>query len=136
MAPGPVPKPKAERRTRHVPRAGDWIDLEPLEAPILEGANPRWVAAAKRLWMAIRTDPISAQYSDADIQALKETFNEWGELAHAEQRRRLETFGVTPKGRQDLRWRTPQYQRAIKDHERKEAAVRQLRVVADEEDKP
>ena len=57
MAPGPAPKPKEQRRNRNPKLRGEWVDLEPLEAPVLEPANPRWCAAGRRIWEAFRADP-------------------------------------------------------------------------------
>lgn len=129
--PSPVPKPPEQRRNRNPKREGEWIDLPMrLEAPILEPANPRWPIEARRMWEAIRSDPISSQYTDADVQMLKETMRMWRRLPAPEQRLRLTQLGVTPKGRRDLRWRTE-----LEAEQQREAVakVRKLRVIGKEE---
>lgn len=129
---GPAPKPKSQRRNTTKPARGEWVDLEPLEQPILEPANPRWCAAGRRLWEAVRADPISTQLSSVDIQLLKETMRDWNQLEPAEQRLRMTAFGATPAGRRNLRWRNPAETEIVRKAEAK-TAVKRLRVVEEEQ---
>jgi hypothetical protein len=41
MTPGPPPKDARARRRRNVPAAGEWVDLYPLDEPVLP-ALPEW----------------------------------------------------------------------------------------------
>jgi len=133
MAPGPAPKPKEQRRNRNPKLRGEWVDLEPLEAPVLEPANPRWCAAGRRIWEAFRADPVSAQLSSIDVQVLKETMRDWNRLEPSEQRLRLTQLGATPAGRRSLRWRSPVETETVRRAEA-QAQVKRLRVVAPEQE--
>lgn len=103
-----APKPPEQRRRRNVPERGEWVDLEPIVEPVLEEADPSWSLRVQRLWNAWRIDPVSTQWGVADREAVWNLANEFDELAHSEQRLRMDSFGLTPKGKRDLRWRTPQ----------------------------
>ena len=104
---GPAPKPKDQRRRRNQPARGEWVDLEPLVEPVLPEADESWSGRVKRLWAAWRADPVSSQYGAADVAALWELACEFESLKPNEQRLRMDGFGLTPKGKRDLRWRTP-----------------------------
>src|SRR5262249_22097253 len=123
---GPAPKPKAERRNRSQPARGEWVDLEPLETPVLPLYNPRRFTATRRLWNGWRSDPVTSQYGPADIEAIVELGIHWAEMTFADQDRRMDKLGLTPKGKRDLRWRTPNEVKTIKAAE---AKVRELRIV-------
>lgn len=104
---GPAPKPPGQRRNRTPPARGEWVDLEPLVEPVLPEADEGWSGRVKRLWSAWRADPVSSQYGPADVAALWEFADEFDKLKPNEQRLRMDGFGLTPKGKRDLRWRTP-----------------------------
>ena len=112
--PGPAPKPPEQRRNRHAPERGEWIDIW---APRLEqAAHPAlstlskdsWKASTRRLWDAWRFDPASTYWAEADLAYALETLSiyeteeklPWAELA-----RRWDKLGLTPKGKRDLRYR-------------------------------
>lgn len=108
----PVPKPKEERRNRVPPQRGEWVDLEPLEAPILpELPDGEWDDDVRRIWAAWRADPVTAEYAPADIDYALESISlrqQQGLVkSAAEFRRRSDALGLTPKGKRDLRWRIP-----------------------------
>jgi hypothetical protein len=113
MSPGPTPKDRSARRRRNVPNGGEWIDLLPLEKPVLEElGDDEWSTRARESWEAWREDPATSQWSPADISFAADTLRlvELNErdpscsLA-AEIRLRLDGLGLTPKGRRNLRWR-------------------------------
>ena len=131
MPPGPAPKGIGNRRRYGQPTQGEWVDLEPLDEPILEPAHPRWPIESRRLWEAIRSDPVSSQYTEADVQMLKETMRVWRRLLPHEQRLRMEMFGITPKGRRALRFRTQLEARQQQEAVAKNAEIRRLRVTAE-----
>jgi hypothetical protein len=115
---GPAPKPSEQRRRRNKPERGEWVELPSLEKPILpelpkrgrgEGRwHPRTVAA----WAAWRDDPATTQYGPAEIMAAVELayiHHSYcvGDEKASEVRLRMDGLGLTPKGKRDLRWRSP-----------------------------
>lgn len=115
---GRVPKPPEQRRNHHPPRAGEWIMLPELAEPVLpplpargRGAG-RWSARTRAAWRAWRADPVTALYGPADVQLavdLAWLYEDWvreptATLA-AELRQLRDSLGLSPKGRQDRRWR-------------------------------
>jgi len=129
---GTAPKPASQRRRRNEPLRGDWVDLEPLEEPVLPPYNRETMAAPDWLWNAWRADAVSSQYSEADIATITLLAVEWDGLQPAEQRLRMDSLGLTPKGKRDLRWRTPNEVKTIRKAEEK-ANVTKLRAVGKKE---
>jgi hypothetical protein len=114
MSPGPTPKDRSTRRRRNVPSGGEWIDLLPLEKPVLQelGDDDEWSTRARETWQAWREDPATSQWSPADIAFASDTLTlvelnerEPRSSLAAEIRLRLDGLGLTPKGRRNLRWR-------------------------------
>lgn len=108
---GRGPAPAETRRRSNEPARGEWVDLQPLEAPILPVSpgidDPP--GATIVLWEAWRADPVTAEWSPADIAYALETirlhaFDEKGKYVN-EVRLRMDGLGLTPKGKRDLRWR-------------------------------
>lgn len=87
---------------------GEWVDLEPLAKPVLPGARREWSESARRLWRAWRKSPESAQWSAVDVAYAIELAARFEKLPPHEQRLRMDSLGLTPKGKRDLRWRLPQ----------------------------
>src|SRR4051812_15414591 len=141
----PVPKPKEQRVNRHPPQRGEWVDLEPLEEPILREYDPEWATTVvvtddgveevpsgvrREMWEAWRMSPETSQYGPADIAAIEELAARFYLLSYADQDRRMNQLGLTPKGKRDLRWRTPNEVKTIKKAEEK-APVRHIRAVGE-----
>jgi hypothetical protein len=124
---GPAPKDPGHRRRYNQPARSEWVDLEPLTKPVLDPAKRGWPAHVKALWAAWRWDPVTAQYSVADIAAVTELARRYDDLAPNEQRLRMDGLGLTPKGKRDLRWRTPAEVATIAKQQ--PAEVRKLRAV-------
>lgn len=111
---GPAPKDRAARRNHHEPARGEWINLRPLEKPVLpalpkraKGEGP-WPAATKAAWAAWRQDPVTSQYSVSDIAYAIDTIRLHAEMTPStanEVRLRMDALGLTPKGKRDNRWR-------------------------------
>lgn len=109
---GPAPKDPGARRRRNEPARGEWVDLEPLAEPVLPELPPlegeEWPENTRSTWEAWRRDPVSAQWTPADVAFALDTI-----LLHAgmtpsnasEVRLRMDALGLTPKGKRDLRWR-------------------------------
>jgi hypothetical protein len=114
---GPAPKDPAQRRNAHAPKRGDWVDL-PAEnrakPPALPRPSPKggWSARSRRAWAAWWADPVSLLWGPADVHAVEEVLylqeefvgRSTASLANAV-RLRLETLGLTEKGKRDNRWR-------------------------------
>jgi hypothetical protein len=83
------------------------------------------------LWEAWRADAVTSQYGEADIAAITLLAVEWESLLPAEQRLRMDSLGLTPKGKRDLRWRTPNEVKTIKKQAEK-APVRHIRAVGEQ----
>src|SRR5689334_17387882 len=69
---GPAPKPEGQRRRRNEPARGEWVDLVPLEAPVLPKADSVWHPRTVALWDAWREDPASGMFGPAEIAACVE----------------------------------------------------------------
>jgi hypothetical protein len=89
---------------------------------------PQW------LWEAWMWSPETLTYGVADIAYICELGHKYARLQPGEQRLRMDALGLTPKGKRDLRLRTPL------DREMQEKAValnadmrRKLRVTASNE---
>ena len=111
---GPAPKAPEQRRNHKEPTRGEWVDLAPLAKPVLpalpkrrKGEGP-WPAATRAVWAAWRRDPVTSQYSEADIAYALDTIRLHAVMkptTAGEVRLRMDALGLTPKGKRDLRWR-------------------------------
>lgn len=118
---GPAPKAPEERRRRNAPAGGEWIDLPAeLTRAVLPTLPKRgkgqgnWSARTRAAWTAWRKDPATSQFGPADVQLtidLAYLYEQWVREPKvniaAEIRQRMDALGLTPKGRQDRRWRMP-----------------------------
>lgn len=115
---GPAPKDPAQRRRRNAPERGDWVTLKPLEHPVLDplpvlDGEDLWSARTSETWEAWRNDPVTATWSPADRAYAMDTilihqmvYGPEGDVARAnELRLRMDSLGLTPKGKRDLRYR-------------------------------
>lgn len=110
---GRGPAPQEVRRRRNEPARGDWVDLEPLEAPVLPELpklprGEKWRAQTRVTWEAWRQDPVTALWSPADVAHALDTIllhNQMTASTANEVRLRMDGLGLTPKGKRDLRWR-------------------------------
>lgn len=139
---GRAPKAPGQRRNHHEPQRGDWTPLPPLKKPTLPPLPKRtamegpWHARTKSAWSAWRKDPATGMYGPAEIQLaidLAYVYEEWvrngGSNIAAEIRQRQDGLGLSPKGKQDRRWRavTEVVDRAGQDQSM--AEVMPLRIV-------
>jgi len=115
---GPAPKEHGRRR-RNAPQRGEWVELAPLEEPVL-GELPElegevWTPGARMLWDAWRSDPVTAQWSPADVAFAIDTIFLRQRMTPStanEIRLRMDALGLTPKGKRDLRWKISSEERA------------------------
>lgn len=111
--PGPAPKPKEQRVNRNRKLSGDWVVL-PREhertTPKIPPLQAEWRKHTKDWWKTIWASPMASQWQDADVYGLAELalLREKmldGELSvTAQVTAKADKFGLTPKGRKDLRW--------------------------------
>ena len=137
---GPAPKPADQRRRRNQPARGEWVTLPELTTPILPSLPKRatgtgsWSAQTKRAWDAWRKDPATTQFGPADIQLAIDAAYLYAEFARgrisvaSEIRQRLDSLGLSPKGKRDLRWRVGEPGEVI-EMPRPEPKKRRLRAV-------
>lgn len=128
---GPAPKDPAQRRNHHPPQRGDWMDLLPLEVPVLavlpelapEGED--WRDLTRLTWEAWREDPVTAMWSPADHAYALDTIvlhNTMTATSANEVRLRMDGLGLTPKGKRDHRWRVAEPMAAAPARKRPAAA--------------
>jgi hypothetical protein len=107
---GPAPKDPSQRRRANAPARGEWVDLPPLKEPVLPElpvtGGAQWHPETVEMWTAWRADPVSAQWSEADVAYALQTIRLMDAGAPPnELRLRMDSLGLTPKGKRDLRWR-------------------------------
>lgn len=132
---GPAPKPN--RRRRNKPERGDWVELQPLERPVLPELpklqGEEWNPVSVATWEAWRASPVSGVWGPEDIAFALDTIllhNRMTPSNANEVRLRMDALGLTPKGKRDLRWRLPGDPASEKQDELpKLAEVRRLRAL-------
>ncbi len=110
---GNGPAPAETRRRRNEPQRGEWVDLEPLAGPVIPELPGRvdgeeWSERARLTWEAWRSDPVTAQWSPADVAYALDAIVLYEGMTSRdanEVRLRMDGLGLTPKGKRDLRWR-------------------------------
>lgn len=138
---GPAPKDPAQRRNHHAPQRGEWVDLPPLDAPMLPELPDRedgWFESTREMWEAWQSDPVTSQWSPADVAFALQTIRliDHPKAPPNEVRLRMDTLGLTPKGKRDLRWRIVEPMAAAPARKRPAAASgrrARLSVVPDQE---
>lgn len=114
---GPPPKDPAQRRRRNAPARGDWVELEPLNKPVL-GRLPRretntgvWSTRARETWKAWRQDPVAQVFTPADIAMTELLIFQVDELAKGRHTLAnavmsgMKQLGLSPEGKRALRFR-------------------------------
>jgi hypothetical protein len=118
MSPGPPPRYPEWRHRRRPPGGGEWVDLEPIDKPILaplprrSKADGPWSARARATWNAWRQDPATRQWTASDsalaletLYLLEQSEREPRASLAAEVRLRMDALGLTATGKRRLRWR-------------------------------
>lgn len=143
---GPAPKLPHQRRNAHPPLRGEWVELKPLDKPVLppyKAAWRVWVSAKDKdgnriqvrrgvshsMWKAWRSSPVTSQYGPEDIAAACYLAEAFHSLTDAARLRLMDGLGLTPKGKRDLRWRTPEEVKTIAEQP---APVKRLRIAEPE----
>lgn len=134
----PLKAPDA-RVNNHAPRQGEWVELQPLSEPVLPSYPIVWYrrdmrpwVVPKYIWDAWRADPVTSQFSPADVAQALELGERYYRYKDGD-RLRLQTYlGLNARGRRDLRWREPE--EAAPAETKATAEVRRLKIVAEEPD--
>jgi hypothetical protein len=128
---GPSPKSLEQRRNFSEPLRGEWV-------PVPAGAKtklPRlpddeWSPRTETAWKAWSKDPVTSLYGPAEVQLaidLAYLYEQWVDLGGSklagEIRQRQDGLGLSPKGKQDRRWRVV----AAEAEPEKDAEVTELR---------
>jgi hypothetical protein len=135
-------KNPAQRVNRIPPGRGEWVDLVPLTAPVLESYPAAWrrrearaLAIPKWLWDKWREDPVTSQWSPGDHALALELGASYYTLK-PELRFKLQThLGLNATGRRNLRWRNAAETESAAKADAHAAEVRRLRIVAKREEK-
>ena len=108
--------PKEQSRTRHEPVRGEW--RVPDEVGWQHGEIPACpeglTTAAEDAWATWMRSWFAAFWAPADLPGLRQLVRiydqvERGEFQRAnELRLQMDTYGITPKGQQDRRWKPPE----------------------------
>lgn len=114
---GRAPKAGVDRRNHHSPQRGEWTDLQepqgkPPSLPERGKGRGRWSPRTTRAWDAWWSDPASTQWGSAEVDLLEhlaDVYEEWVREPRSsmasEVRQLRDSLGLTPKGKQDRRWR-------------------------------
>ncbi len=114
---GPAPKAPEERRNRAAKARGDWIDVHPLDRPVLPALPKRakgagsWSQRTRAMYEGWRADPVTATFGATEIAAVIELAHLQEEVSRGrislatEVRQRMDGLGLTLKGKRDLRFR-------------------------------
>ncbi len=120
---GNGPAPKLNRQRRQSPVRGDWVQLKPLAGPVLPilddipspgSCEGEWPYTSRMYWDAWRESPVTATWTADDKALAIDPISAHAEAASggrgappAEIRLRMESLGLTPKGRRDSRLLLP-----------------------------
>jgi hypothetical protein len=143
---GPAPKLPGQRRRYNQPGRSEWVDLKPLETTVLPPYRRSWHVfvesrdkqgnpievrrgVSRAMWEAWRSSPVTSQYGPEDIAACCYLAEAFHSLTDASRFAMMDRLGLTPKGKRDLRWRTPAEVATIAEQI---TPVKRLRVVEEE----
>lgn len=118
--PGTGPAPKhPDRRVNRAPKArGEWVVLPDtkIKRPALPRPTPKggWSEAAKREWDRFWASPMANMWDESDMGLVEQLLwlvdQFWDKPTaslNKEIRQLRDYLGLTPKGRQDRRWKLP-----------------------------
>lgn len=130
----------AGQRRRYNQPVSEWVDLQPLDEPVLRPYPMDWYrpelrgqVVPKHIWDLWRTDPVTTQWSPADMATVLDLGERFYALRDAD-RLRVQTYlGLNAHGRRNLRWRNPTETASAEKANARAAEVRRLRIVAERE---
>lgn len=129
------------QRINRVKPVSEWVDLEPLDEPLLPPYPMHWYrddmrqgAVPKFIWDLWRSDPVTSQWSPGDLATALELGAHFYALKDSDRLRIQTVLGLNAHGRRQLRWRIPIETERAYEAESKAAEVRRLRIVDRRED--
>lgn len=130
-------KEPGQRRRYNQPAHGEWVDLPDDFEPPLPPYPAAWFrhgqreyAIPKWMWELWRADPVTSQWTPADVATALELGARFYHYDDATRFRIQTALGLNARGRRDLRWRVArQTEKTGTDAPREE---RRLRIVGEE----
>jgi hypothetical protein len=125
----------ASQRINRVKPVSEWVDLQPLEAPLLPPYPMHWYRAdlidvvPKWMWDLWREDPVTAQWSPGDLALVLDMGEHFYAIKQADRLRTLTVLGLNAAGRRNLRLRIPVETQRYEQASQQAAEVRRLRIV-------
>jgi hypothetical protein len=125
----------ASQRINRVKPVSEWVDLQPLEAPLLPPYPMHWYrtdllyVVPKWMWDLWREDPVTAQWSPGDLALVLDLGEHFYEIKQADRLRMLTVLGLNAAGRRNLRLRIPVETQRYEQASQQAAEVRRLRIV-------
>lgn len=113
---GRAPKDAAVRRNGHEPQRGEWQAAGAVGWQ--HGPTPKAPAkltkAAREAWDTWMSAWFAAHWTPEDLPALRQIVRLYDQVERGEFQRmnelrlQMDTYGMTPKGQQDRRWKRPE----------------------------
>jgi hypothetical protein len=136
-----LPLKDPAKRINRVKPVSEWVDLPPLEKPILPPYPAEWFqrnrrefAIPKWMWDMWRQDPVTSQWSPADHAQALELGQDYY-LFKPELRLRIQrSLGLNAAGRRQLRWRNVAETESAARADAAAKEARRLRIVKPEEE--
>jgi hypothetical protein len=131
-----LPLKDPAKRVNAVKPVSEWVDLQPLDEPVLPAYPIDWYrqgvrefAVPKWMWDLWRTDPVTSQWSPGDLAAVLELGQNYARIK-PELRFQIQTaLGLNSNGRRRLRWRNAAEAESHAKADAHAAEVRRLRIV-------
>jgi hypothetical protein len=138
--PGRGPNPQEERRRRVAPERGEWSPAPGVGWQHGELPKPPTglVKASREAWTVWFRSWFAAHWTPDDLPGLRQVIRlydqvERGEFQRAsELRLQMDTYGITPKGQQDRRWKPPAEEKTTPKATTDSARYGHLRAVGDD----
>ena len=114
--PGYGPAPKENSRTRHTPQRGTWQSADGVGWQHGEMPKPPagLLKASRETWSTWMGSWFAAFWTPEDLPGLEVVVLLYDQVRRGEHQRanelrlQMDTYGITPKGQQDRRWKRPE----------------------------
>ncbi len=141
MARGPMPKDPSERRRRNKPAGGEWVPTDGAgwQYDAIPAPPTGLSSESADTWRTWFTSWFASHWGPEDLPGLRDLIRLYDAVAlgdltrHNELRLTMDTYGITPKGQQDRRWKPPASTAPAPESQTAETgAYAHLRAVPDE----
>jgi hypothetical protein len=137
-----LPQKDPSQRINRVKPVSEWVDLEPLQEPVLPAYPPAWYKREARAWTAPkwmwdlwRVDAVTGAWSPADIAQALDLGSSWNRYKPEHRLRMLTTLGLNAAGRRNLRLRNPVESKNAERADANAVEARRLRIVREDDEK-